>query len=131
MNFKNETLRKNNFEILDGKILKPFSYILSAEELKESPEFKAARNRAFFAAVGLLSIGFFLPAIIGFFLSTPCVGTDYFGIEFVSNTIISTVFCLPLSLAMIAGAIPLYKKMVDNFYKKFGFIKIERNLKIA
>ena len=131
MNFKNETLRKNSFEILDGKILKPFSYILSAEELRETPEFKTAKNRAFAASTGLLSAGFFLPAIIGFFLSIPCIGTDYFGIEFVSNTIISTVFCLPLSLAMIAGAIPLYKKLVDNFYKKFGFIKIERNLKIA
>ena len=131
MNFSGETVRKNDFEVLDGKILKPFSYILSPEELEETPEFKSAKNRAFASAVGLLSTGFFLPAIIGFFLSVPCVGTDYFGIEFVSNSIISTVFCLPLSLAMIAGAIPLYKKLVDNFFKKFGFIKIERNLKIA
>lgn len=131
MNFKNETLKKDSFEILDGKILKPFSYILSLDELRESPEFKVARNRAFMASIGLLSSGFFLPVIIGFFLSVPCIGADYFGIEFVSNTIISTVFCLPLSLAMIAGAIPLYKKLIDCFFKRFGFIKIERNLKIA
>ena len=131
MNFKNETLRKNSFEMLDGKILKPFSYILSADELKETPEFKSARNHAFIASTGLLSVGFLLPAIIGFFLSVPCLGTDYFRIEFISNTIISTVFCLPLSLAMIAGAIPLYKKLIDRFFKRFGFIKIERNLKIA
>ena len=131
MKFSTKTVRKNDFEVLDGRILKPFSYILSAEELKESPEFKTARNRAFLASIGLLSIGFFLPAIIGFSLSVSCLGTDYFAIEFTSNTILSTVFCLPLSLAMIAGAIPLYKKMVDSFFKKFGFIKIERKLKIA
>ena len=131
MNFSGETVRKNDFEVLDGKILKPFSYILSPEELEETPEFKAAKNRAFVSGVGLLAAGFFLPAIIGFFLSASCLGTDYFGIEFMSNTILSTVFCLPLSLAMIAGAIPLYKKMMDSFYKRFGFIKIERKLKIA
>jgi hypothetical protein len=131
MNFSGETVRKNDFEVLDGKILKPFSYILSPEELEETPEFKSAKNRAFASAVGLLSTGFFLPAIIGFFLSASCLGTDYFGIEFMSNTILSTVFCLPLSLAMIAGAIPLYKKMMDSIYKRFGFIKIERKLKIA
>ncbi len=131
MNFSGETVRKNDFEVLDGKILKPFSYILSPEELEETPEFKSAKNRAFASAVGLLSTGFFLPAIIGFFLSASCLGTDYFGIEFMSNTILSTVFCLPLSLAMIAGAIPLYKKMMDSIYKRFGFIKIEHKLKIA
>ena len=131
MNFSGETVTKANFEVLDGKILKPFSYILTAEELEETPEFKAARNRAFLASIGLLSGGFFLPAIIGFCLSISFVGTDCFSINFISNTILSTVFCLPLSLAMIAGAIPLYKKMIDHFYKRFGFIKIERKLKIA
>lgn len=126
-----ETKKKSDFEVLHGKVLKPFSYVLSADELKETPEFKSARNHAFIVSTVLLSAGFFLPAIIGFFLSVPCIRTDYFKIEFVSNTIISTVFCLPLSLAMIAGAIPLYKKLIDRFFKRFGFIKIERNLKIA
>ena len=79
MNFSGETVRKNDFEVLDGKILKPFSYILSPEELEETPEFKSAKNRAFVSGVGLLSAGFFLPAIIGFFLSASCLGTDYFG----------------------------------------------------
>ena len=131
MNFSGEIITKKNFEVLNGKVMKPFTYILSPEELEETPEFKSAKNRAFASAVGLLSTGFFLPTIIGFFLSISCLGTDYFGIEFMSNTILSTVFCLPLSLAMIAGAIPLYKKMMDNLYKRFGFIKIERKLKIA
>ena len=131
MNFSGEIVTKKNFEVLNGKVMKPFTYILSPEELEETPEFKSAKNRAFASAIGLLSTGFFLPTIIGFFLSISCLGTDYFGIEFMSNTILSTVFCLPLSLAMIAGAIPLYKKMMDNLYKKFGFIKIERKLKIA
>ena len=131
MNFSGEIVTKKNFEVLNGKVMKPFTYILSPEELEETPEFKSAKNRAFASAVGLLSTGFFLPTIIGFFLSISCLVTDYFGIEFMSNTILSTVFCLPLSLAMIAGAIPLYKKMMDNLYKRFGFIKIERKLKIA
>ncbi len=131
MSFSGETKKKSDFEVLHGKVLKPFSYVLSVDELKETPEFKSARNHAFMVSAGLLSIGFFLPAIIGFFLSLPCIGTDYFSIEFISNAIISTVFCLPLSLAMIAGAIPLYKKLIDRFFKKFGFIKIEQNLKIA
>ena len=131
MNFSGEIVTKKNFEVLNGKVMKPFTYILSPEELEETPEFKSAKNRAFASAIGLLSTGFFLPTIIGFFLSISCLGTDYFGIEFMSNTILSTVFCLPLSLAMIAGAIPLYKKMMDNLYKRFGFITIERKLKIA
>lgn len=131
MIFSGETKKKSDLEVLHGKVLKPFSYILSAEELKETPEFKMARNHAFFASIALLASGFFLPAIIGLCLSLPYIGTDYFGINFISNTIISTVFCLPLSLAMIAGALPLYKKLVDRFYKKFGFIRFERDLKIA
>ncbi|MCR4938691.1 MAG: hypothetical protein K5930_01120 [Treponemataceae bacterium] len=131
MSFSGETKKKSDFEVLHGKILKPFSYILTVEELKETPEFKAARNHAFIASIGLSATGFFLPAIIGFCLSLPCAGTDFFGIDFISNTILSTIFCLPLSLAMIAGALPLYKKLVDRFYKKFGFIKLEKKLKIA
>ena len=55
MNFSGETVKKNDFEVLDGKILKPFSYILSPEELEETPEFKSAKNRAFVSGVGLLS----------------------------------------------------------------------------
>lgn len=131
MNYSRETVRKSDYEVIDGRILKPFTYILTLEELENSAEFKGARARAFLAAIGMLGLGFFLPVIVGFFFAVPYMGTDCFWVNMVSDTIVSSVFCLPLSLALVAGSIPVYRKMVDHLYNSYGFVKHSRDLKIA
>jgi hypothetical protein len=46
----------------------------------------------------------------------------------ISNSIFAIVFCLPLSLAFIIGAVPLYNKIISLTLSKYGFSFVPRKL---
>ena len=66
-------------------------------------------------------IGLLLPLIVGFFTSLKDFRTDVFQVNVISNSVMAIVFCLPLSLAFIIGALPLYKKIVSATLSHYGY----------
>lgn len=104
-----------------GKILKDFSCSVSYEEFIKSTKFKNIKTFAFVLALISMFIGLILPLIVGFFTSLKDFGTDVFQVNVISNSVMAIVFCLPLSLAFIIGALPLYKKIVSATLSHYGY----------
>lgn len=114
---------KKDLRVLKGKAHKTFSYFITVQDFMNSSTYKIKKNLAFIASILLMFLGAVLPLIIGFFTSFDSWNTAFYEINLISNSIMAIPFCLPLSLACIFGAVPLYKKLVDRIFVKYGFIK--------
>jgi hypothetical protein len=122
------TVTQRDLRKLKGKVLNDFSYSVTYKNFVKSAKFKNVKTIAF--GLGLLSmtLGLLLPLIVGFCASLKDLGTDFFQVNMISNSIFAIVFCLPLSLAFIIGAVPLYNKIISLTLSKYGFSFVPRKL---
>lgn len=90
-----------------------------------------SKDKVFGWAISLIMIGFFLPLIIGF-LTTLCEMPEHFFWQILfSNYILSLILCLPISLAIMFFAIPLYKNKKEKKEKNCGVVNACQKTKIA
>lgn len=123
------TVTQKNLKKLKGKILKDFSYSITYEDFISSERFKTIKTFAFVLALISMFIGVMLPFFVGFFTSLKDWGTEAFQVNMISNSIIAIVFCLPLSLVFIVGALPLYNRIITTTLKYYGFPVTPKSLK--
>lgn len=112
-----------------GRILKDFSCSVTYEDFIESQKFKNIKTLAFIVALFCMFIGLLLPWFVGFFTSLEDFGTEAFQVNMISNSIMAIVFCLPLSLVFIIGALPLYNRIISATLSYYGFIVNPKILK--
>lgn len=125
----NDVKSKKDLICLKGHVCKEYSYNQPVEGFVNSEKFKKDKTIAFVMALVSLSLGMLLPLIVGYCLSINDLGTDYFEVVFISNAITSMGFCLPFSLLLILGALPLYKRLVERAFIKNGFVKKQAAVK--
>lgn len=123
-----KVVKKQSMKTLKGKVLKPFEYTLIIEDFVKTKNFKATKNKAFLAALSLICFGILLPVFVGFITSINQLGEEFFRVIFVSNCIISLIFCLPLSLVIIWSSLPLYKAIIQRYLEKYGFVMIQKSI---
>ncbi len=114
---------------IKGRILKDFSCSVTYEDFIESQKFKNIKTLAFIVALICMFIGLLLPLFLGFFTSLEDLGTEAFQVNMISNSIMAIVFCLPLSLVFIIGALPLYNRIISATLSYYGFIVNPKILK--
>lgn len=112
-----------------GKILKDFSYSVTYEDFVKSAKYKNIKTIAFVLALASMIFGLLLPLLVGICISLEDLGTDAFQVNMISNSILAIVFCLPLSLVFIVGALPLYNKIISATLSYYGFSVTPRVLK--
>lgn len=123
------TVTQRDLKKLGGKVLRDFSYSVTYDDFLKSSTFKNVKTIAFIFALFSMAIGVLLPLFVGFFISLKDYGTEVFQINLISNSIIAIVFCLPLSLVFILGAISLYNKIISATLKYYGFTVTPKALK--
>lgn len=90
-----------------------------------------SKDKAFGWAITLIMAGFFLPFCIGF-LTTLCEMPEHFFWQILfSNYILALIFCLPISIAIMFLAIPLYKLKSQKNEKDCGIVNACDKTKIA
>ena len=121
---QSDTLTRKDLFKPKGKILKPFNYSFTASDFITQHDYKSFKNRAFTISLCTMLCGLLLPFFIGFISALPYWDTELFEPYMTSNAILALIFCMPLSVVMIAGALPLYRKLMAWFMQKNGFEKI-------
>lgn len=69
-----------------------------------------SNEKVFTEALILIIAGFLLPIVIGFLTALPELSHPFFIKIVFSNSAISLIFCLPISLAVMALSIVIYKR---------------------
>ena len=126
---KRIVIEKKDLKRLKGKVLKPFEYSLRIEDFVKTNKFANTKRLAFCYSLGSISMGLLLPVMIGFFTSMGDLNEDYFRVVFISNSIVASIICLPLSLVLIWAAIPIYKYTIAYYLRKNGFVKIQDSIR--
>ena len=115
------TATQKDLRKVRGKILRDFSYSITYEDFVKSTKFRNVKTIAFVLALTSMAFGLLLPLFIGICTSLKDFGTEAFQVNMISNSILAIVFCLPLSLVFIIGAIPLYNKIISATLSYYGF----------
>jgi len=119
----NKKVTAKNLKTLKGIACTQDSYFLTARDFLESATFKKEQTKAFISSACTMATGFLLPLLVGFFTALPDANTDYFQISVISNAMLATVFCLPLSIALIGISLPLYHRRIRKTLERYGFVR--------
>ena len=120
---------QKNLRKVKGRILRDFSCSVTYEDFLKSTKYKNVKTLAFILALVSMFFGLLLPLFVGVVTSLKDYGTELFQINVISNSIMAIVFCLPLSLVFIIGAVPLYNSIISSTLRYYGYTVTPKTLR--
>lgn len=120
---------QKNLRKVKGRILRDFSCSVTYEDFLKSTKYKNVKTLAFILALVSMFFGLLLPLFVGVVTSLKDFGTELFQINVISNSIMAIVFCLPLSLVFIIGAVPLYNGIISSTLRYYGYTVTPKTLR--